>query len=505
MKLFLTSQIRLLDQYTIEHEPIASIDLMERAADVLLQAIINRFPERNTKFIVFAGPGNNGGDALALTRRLKELNYEVQVHLYHYGKLAKDCSINKERLQTLYSSIIYEHVSTAFFPEISASTVIIDGLFGSGLNRPLTDFYADIVEFINNQNNQVVAIDVPSGLNADTCNTEANPIVRADYTFSFQFPKLAFFYDENEAYMGRWSILDIQLHSEGINQEKTDYYYLQKKNILLHQRKRFSHKGTYGHLALLAGSKGMAGAAILSAQAAQRSGVGLVTVYGEEDNRIIMQSTVPEAMYVADLSEKSITNLKRNDKITAVAVGPGLGQSDETIHLLRHLFKNLKKSLVLDADALNIVAQNPDLWKLIPSNSIITPHPKEFERLFGKMASSEEMLKKAQEKAVEHRIIIVLKGAHTRIITSEGKVFFNSTGNAGMATGGSGDVLTGIIGALLAQNYQAEEATKIAVYLHGLAADITLKVESEESMVASDIIKNIGKAFNVLDVAPFNR
>ncbi len=502
MKLFLTSQIRLLDQYTIEHEPIASIDLMERAADVLLQAIINQFPERNTKFIVFAGPGNNGGDALALTRKLKELDYEVEAHLYHYGKLAKDCSINKERLQTLYSSVIYEHISTVFFPEISASTVIIDGLFGSGLNRPLTDFYTDIVGSINNQNNQVVAIDVPSGLNSDTCNAEANPIVRADYTFSFQFPKLAFFYAENEAYMGRWSVLDIQLHPKGINQEKTDFYFLQKKNLLLHQRKRFSHKGTYGHLALLAGSKGMSGAAILSAQAAQRSGVGLVTVYGEEDNRAIIQSAVPEAMYIADLSEASISYLKKNDKITALAVGPGIGQSDETVQLL---LEDLKKPLVMDADALNIMAKKPDLWEQIPPNSIITPHPKEFVRLFGKTDNSEKMLKKAQEKAIEHQIIIVLKGAHTRIITSEGKVLFNSTGNAGMATGGSGDVLTGIIGSLLAQNYQAEEAAKIAVYLHGLAADLALETETKESMIAGDIIKNIGKAFNALNVEPFNR
>lgn len=497
MRLFSTSQIRQLDRYTIEHEPIESIDLMERAADVLLGAVMHQFSDKASEFLVLAGPGNNGGDALALARKLKENGYEMVVHLYHAGKLSDDCAINKNRLQKLFPELLVEHVSELYLPEISHKTILIDGLFGSGLSRPLDGVYAELIAYINQQNNIIVAIDVPSGLNADGCNSITNPIVKADFTLSLQFPKLAFFYPENEQFIGEWSVLDIGLHPDGIAQMATDFYFLQDEDVrtLLHKRSTFSHKGTFGHLVLIAGSKGMAGAAMLSAQAALRSGVGLLTIFGTEDNRIILQETTPEAMYHSNLSEEAISHMKADAKISAIAVGPGWGKSAETVALLRHLLNHLQKPIVLDADALNIIAEQPDLLLQLPPKSIITPHPKEFERLFGQTNNSAEMLQLAQEMAVKHQLIIVLKGAYTRILTSEGKVYINSTGNAGMATGGSGDVLTGIIASLLAQAYEPENAAQVGVYLHGLAADIALETESTESMVAGDIVKYLGRAF----------
>lgn len=498
MKIFTTSQIRQLDQYTIEREPIASIDLMERAADALLDALFTFYSDAEMQFCVFAGPGNNGGDALALARKLKDLHYDVQVHLYAAGKLSDDCEINKNRLREKYPEILTEHFNKFIAPVIEKDDIIIDGLFGSGLSRPLSGFFAEIVDFINETGNVVVAIDVPSGLNADSCHQMHEPTVKATHTFTFEFPKIAFFFCENERFLGEWVELDIGLHQPSIDEMPADYHYLTHEDMawIIRKRKRFTHKGSYGHLVLLAGSKGMAGASILAAKAALRSGVGLLTVHGPESNRCILQAKVPEVIYEADRDPDCISQFYHADKYDALAIGPGIGIQSLTVKMLQDLLPVLRIPCVLDADALNIIAAQKNLLNAIPAGSILTPHPKEFERLAcGSKGNSFDCLMKAREMAAKYQLVIVLKGAFTRIVLPDGKVYFNSTGNPGMATAGSGDVLTGILGALLAQGYNAEHAAKLGVYLHGLAADLVLENESEESLMAGDIIASLGKAF----------
>lgn len=495
MKIFPTALIRKLDEYTIQYEPITSIDLMERAAGSLCNKILEYF--RFSSFCVLAGPGNNGGDALALSRMLLEKNYSVKVFLLHTGNLSVDCQQNKERLTKKFPDCLQEMTSLFSPPEVSENTIIIDGLFGSGLSRPLSGIYADAVQWMNASGKTVIAIDIPSGLAGEENRDLSQPIVRANYTFSFQFPKLSFFFPENESFVGKWEILDIGIHPDGIAQTETNYYFLEKSEIknLLHERKKFSHKGTYGHLLIIAGSKGMAGAAVLASKAALRSGVGLVTVHGPACNRIILQTNVPEALFESDKEENFISELQNLEKYNSFAIGPGIGKNKKTTNMLAQFLLKLPKSLVLDADALNILSLQKEWLKKLPSDAILTPHPKEFERLFGTDENSFDRMLKIQCLTQKLKIIIVLKGAYTLIGTPDGNIFFNSTGNNGMATGGTGDVLTGIIGSLLAQNYTSEEAATIGVYLHGLAGDLALADQSPESLIADDIVENIGKAF----------
>lgn len=501
MKIFSTVLIRKLDEYTIQHEPIASIDLMERAARSLRNKILEYF--RFSSFCVLAGPGNNGGDALALSRMLLEKNYSVKVFLLHTGNLSADCQQNKERLIKKFPHCLQEITSLFSPPDVSENTIIIDGLFGSGLSRSLSGIYAEAVQWINASGKTVIAIDIPSGLAGEENRDLSQPIVRANYTFSFQFPKLSFFFPENEPFVGKWEILDIGIHPDGIAQTETNYYFLEKSEIknLLHERKKFSHKGTYGHLLIIAGSKGMAGAAVLASRAALRSGVGLVTVHGPACNRIILQTKVPEALFESDKNENWITQISDLKNFNSLVIGPGIGLQQEVIDFVKDLIVHVNKPCVFDADVLNIMSinkKNNELLLFIPYKSILTPHPKEFERLFGRDENSFDRMLKIQRLTKELKIIIVLKGAYTIIGMPDGNIFFNSTGNNGMATGGTGDVLTGIIGSLLAQNYTSEEAAIIGVYLHGLAGDLALADQSTESLIAGDVVESIGKAFQAI-------
>ncbi|HOV83745.1 MAG TPA: NAD(P)H-hydrate dehydratase [Paludibacteraceae bacterium] len=501
MKIFPTSLIRELDEYTIQHEPIVSIDLMERAACSLCNKILEYF--RFSSFCVLAGPGNNGGDALALSRMLLEKNYSVKVFLLHTGNLSADCQQNKERLIKKFPDCLQEITSLFSPPDVSENTIIIDGLFGSGLSRPLSGIYAKAVQWINASGKTVIAIDIPSGLAGEENRDLSKPIVRANYTFSFQFPKLSFFFPENEPFVGKWEILDIGIHPDGIVQTETNYYFLEKSEIknLLHERKKFSHKGTYGHLLIIAGSKGMAGAAVLASKAALRSGVGLVTMHGPACNRIILQTKVPEALFESDKNENWITQISDLKKFNSLVIGPGIGLQQEVIDFVKDFIVHVNKPCVFDADVLNIISinkKNNELLLFIPYKSILTPHPKEFERLFGRDENSFDRMLKIQRLTKELKIIIVLKGAYTIIGMPDGNIFFNSTGNNGMATGGTGDVLTGIIGSLLAQNYTSEEAAIIGVYLHGLAGDLALADQSPESLIAGDVVESIGKAFQAI-------
>lgn len=511
MKLFTSDQIRQLDRYTIEHEPVSSCDLMERAAGALCDALVGEYPFTVTSFYIIAGPGNNGGDALALARKLCELGYPVSVHLVYSelsvgetdlaSGLSPDCRLNRDRLQLEFPAVLHEyHSEQVELPTPERLDIIVDGLFGTGLSRPLSGRFARVVKYMNEFPNTTIAIDVPSGLAADSYQKMNHLCVKADLTLSLQFPKIAFFFIENEQFVGRWKVLDIGLHPGGITELDSPYTYTDAEALrsLVRKRSRFAHKGNFGHLALIAGSKGMAGSSILAAKAALRSGVGLLTLHGPEGNRCIVQTIAPEVMFEADRATDCISEFYHSGRYDALAIGCGIGTRTSTVEMMLQFLNHLKEPCVFDADALNIMAAHPKMLEQLPEGSVLTPHPKEFIRMFGESQNSYYRLQKAREVAQKYKLILVMKGAFTKVVSPDSSVYFNSTGNPGMATAGSGDVLTGIIGSLLAQGYPSLTAARLGVYLHGLSADLALEQESEESLMAGDIIAGLGKAFRIL-------
>ena len=495
------SSIKKLDAYTIQHEPIQSIQLMERAATALTEAICSRW-DTETPVVVFAGPGNNGGDALAVARMLAEKGYKIEVFLFNTkGELSPDCQENKELLEIMDEIKFHEITSQFAPPTLTVDHLVIDGLFGSGLNKPLSGGYAAVVKYINASSATVVAIDIPSGLMGEenTFNVKTN-IIRADVTLSLQLPKLSFLFAENAEFIGEWDLLDINLSQEGIEELDTNYEMLEAEDIrsLIKPRNKFAHKGSFGHALLIAGSRGMAGASVLAARACLRSGVGLLTVHAPICNNDILQTAIPEAIVEQDVSEICFAVPTDADDYQAIGIGPGLGRSEETEAALLEQLSRCQTPLVVEAAALNILANHRHALNNLPKGSILTPHPKELERLVGKCQDSYERLTKAIELAHTAKVHIVLKGANSAIITPNGKCFFNPTGNPGMATAGSGDVLTGIILALLAQGYAADEAAKIGTFVHGLAGDFARKKTGVISLMAGDIINNLPTAWRAV-------
>ena len=501
MKIFPSSSIKKLDAYTIEHEPIASIDLMERAAQALTKAITERW-DITTPITVFAGPGNNGGDALAVARMLAEKEYKVEAYLFNpKGELSADCQTNKELVEMM-DNVKFSEVSTQFVPPtLTMDHLVVDGLFGSGLNKPLSGGFAAVVKYINASPATVVAIDIPSGLMGEenTFNVKAN-IIRAHLTLSLQLPKLAFLFAENAEFVGEWKLLDINLSHEAIEETESNYALLEAEEIhaLIKPRSPFSHKGNFGHALLIAGSYGMAGASVLAARACMRSGVGLLTVHAPMRNNDILQISVPEAIVELDASDSCFAFPTDTDDYQAVGIGPGIGRSEETEAALLEQLSGCQTPLVLDADALNILANHRHALTTLPKGSILTPHPKELERMVGKCQNSYERLMKACELARTAKVHIILKGAYSAIITPSGKCYFNSTGNPGMATAGSGDVLTGVVLALMTQGYPAEEAAKIGTYVHGLAGDFARKKQGVIGMTAGDIVNYLPMAWRLV-------
>ena len=500
MKILSVEQIREADRYTIENEPIESVDLMERAATKVFEWLYRRV-SREKVIRIFCGMGNNGGDGLVVARLLYAQDIVPQVFMVRYSdKMSHDCEVNYYRLLNETKVPMFDIMSEDDFPPINDNDIIVDAIFGSGLNRPPQGMIADLISYLNQSHAIRIAIDIPSGLFADQPSA-LGFIFKADYTLSFQFPKLAFLMPENDPYVGRFEILNINLHPKYIDEVATPNFLVLKDMVkpILHVRTKFSHKGTYGHALLIAGSAQMTGAALLSAKSCLRSGVGLLSVHVPQKAVLPLQTTVPEAIVDADESNACFSYFGDLQSYNAVGIGPGLGKSDETARALKRLIQEVKVPLVMDADALNILSENPTWIPFLPAKTILTPHPKEFERLAGtKFSSSFERLEKQREMSVRNNLIIVLKGANTSITFPNGSCFFNTTGNPGMATAGSGDVLTGIILSLLAQRYSPEEAAVLGVYLHGLAGDFAAETVGQESLIASDITENLGKAFMVM-------
>ncbi|MEX0986312.1 MAG: NAD(P)H-hydrate dehydratase [Bacteroidales bacterium] len=506
MKIFKAEDVREIDQYTIENEPISSIDLMERAATRLMTWYLRNY-RINRKVVVMAGAGNNGGDALALARLLAERQYQVTGFLVsRSGNLSDDCNVNLERLEKQGLVKISRITDKADFPLLNEGDVVVDGLFGSGLSRVVEGIYAALIRHINNSAAEVISIDTPSGLfGEDNSGNDHGAIIQASYTLTFQFPFLSFFFAENEKYTGNWTVLDIGLNRE-ITENKTAMYAVAEREQVagyLPERDKFAHKGIFGHALVIAGSHGMMGAALLAGEAALRGGAGLVTLHIPFSGTMIVQTKFPEAIVSCDQHETSFSEPPDLEKFDAIAVGPGLGNSAESSKGLRTLLRTITVPLVIDADALNLIASRKDLLELIPGGAILTPHPLEFDRIAGKSKNGWERHKKQIDFSVSRKLIIVLKGANTCISFPDGSSVFNVTGNPGMATGGSGDVLTGIIVSLLAQKIKPSDAAVAAVFIHGLAGDLAVENYSQEAMIAGDIIKWLGAAFNKVKARPY--
>ena len=498
MKIFTSAQIHELDKFTIENEPVKSIDLMERSAKAITQAITEVWGSQ-TPVIIFAGPGNNGGDALAVGRMLCDKGYDVCAYLFNVsGHLSEDCVINRKRLFDKKSKALIEVTQEFEPPQLDAGTLVVDGLFGSGLNKPLAGGFASLVKYINASPAQVVSIDIPSGLMTEdnTYNVRTN-IIRANLTLTLQLPKLSFLVPENQMYIGRLKVLDIRLSKQGIDMIDANYTLIEENDIrprLLH-RDPFAHKGKMGNALIIAGSYGMGGASVLATKACLRAGAGKVTTHTPKRNSMLLQISVPEAIIQFDREETIFSEAVDTEDFNAVGIGPGLGTSEQTAIAIIAQLRRTQCPVVADADAINVIANHRAWLQQLPKGIIMTPHPKEFDRLEGPSTDSYERLMKARDLAQRLHGYILVKGHHTSLCLPDGHIMFNSTGNAGMATAGSGDVLTGIITGLLARGYKHEDACVVGMYLHGLAGDIAARELGIESVIASDLIKYIPQAF----------
>ena len=495
MKLFTTSQTHAWDAHTMKHEPIASVDLMNRASTVFSTWFKQVYNDTQRPVAVFAGPGNNGGDGFAVARLLHHAFYDVRVLVVNFnGKPSHDFEAQRKLLPSDVQVVELKQPSD--LPPFLDRTVFIDALFGSGLNRPLEGIWAELLEKLNALPNAVAAIDVPSGMLCDQ-HTDG-PMWRATYTFSFETPKRAFFFPENADVLGDWSFGSIGLDPGFASETDTPFHYFTAPDAraLYQPRARFGHKGTFGRALLIAGSYGKMGAAVLAARGALRGGAGLVTVHAPRMGYLVLQTAVPEAMYSsgsrAQFWAEVPPELARYD---AVGIGPGIGQSPETANAMGKTLTQCSMPVVLDADALNLLAMNSAWWHFIRPGSILTPHVGEFERLFGKCKNGFERNELQRRMAAERKVVLVLKGANTCVALPDGRCFYNSTGNPGMATGGTGDVLTGVLTALLAQGYTPAEAALLGVYLHGLAGDLAAREMGQEALVAGDVAGFLGKAY----------
>lgn len=500
MKIFTASQIKACDAYTIHASNITSIDLMERASARCTEWISSNMP-KDSVFIILCGSGNNGGDGLAITRMLHNMGYGTKAFLLKFTEeLSTDCETNLERLQAIDNSLVEILQPGMFITDIPKHIIIIDAILGTGLNRAIEGWLKDFINHINDVSNTKIAIDIPSGMPADNIPSMEAEILKVDYTLSFQLYKRSFLHAETGKYAGKIELLDIELHPTFIESTASNYQTIDTEIIrkLYKIRHPFSHKGDYGTALLVAGSYGMIGAAILATQAALRAGAGKVKTLVPQAGYNIMQITTPEA--ICNVSgENHITKISGWNDCTGIGIGPGIGTHEYTVKAFTDFLEAVKQPILIDADALNILGKHPELVSKVPAGSILTPHSKEFERIFGSAPNSMQQLEIARTQAMRYNIFIILKGHHTAISTPEGECWYCTDGNAGMATGGTGDVLTGIITGLLAQGYDGYESAMLGVYLHARAGDIAAVKQGKQGLIACDIINNMGKVWGEIE------
>ncbi|MCQ2203084.1 MAG: NAD(P)H-hydrate dehydratase [Bacteroidales bacterium] len=495
-KIFLQQQISTLDKLTVERQNITSLQLMERAAKTVADFVMSRFDR--CRVAIMAGPGNNGGDGLVVARMLSIVGFDVTVYSFtgRSGNRSDDCEANFKKLPPS----VAKHVNF-IEPSLEDYPIIVDALLGTGLSRKVEGIIAEAIDRINSSDTTIISIDLPSGMGCEetlTCLDDM-PIVKADFTIGFQQPKLAFMMPEAHQYVGEWTVTDIGIDSTAIAENSTDMFLIEQSDIasMIKCRNRFAHKGSIGRSIIFAGSRGMMGAAQLSAKACLRGGTGLLTMAIPSVGYEIMQIGVPEAMAVTigdDFITSNSFEPSRLPKTDAVGIGPGLGRNHSTQDIINDVLA-LRKPTVIDADALWHLAKIRNNGSPKLDMAILTPHEGEFDNLTCPHNSRYDRLLTARRFAVDNKTTLILKGAFTAICLCDGRIVFNPTGNAGMATGGSGDVLTGILTALLAQGYSTEESAIIGVYLHGLAGDIAEQHTTDIALIASDIIKYLPEAW----------
>lgn len=503
MKIFSAQQLSQADKETIKRQGISSLALMERAASLAFVEILNHYKEETFPFYIFCGVGNNGGDGLVIARKLLEYGYEVKVFILAYTEnYSKDFETNLRRLQNKYSSSLQFIKTHTNLPSLPTDAVIIDAIFGYGLNRPLPVWVAKLVCTINRQSNPIFSIDLPSGMYADRVGEQAEVMVRADYCLTFQSPKVTFFLPQTGMATGIVKVLDIGLDQKFLDSLNASFETIDLRMVssLRQKRAKFSHKGTYGHCLLVGGSYGMMGSMVLATRAALRAGAGKVSSMIPKTGNYILQTAVPEAMILTVDNDKHLASFVAptiNPKV--ICFGMGAGTREDTASFMLEVMKFTKTPMLIDADGLNLLAKFPSWLAFLPEKSVLTPHPKELEGLIGKWKDDVEKIEKTQKLALKYDLVILIKGAHTMVVTPL-KTYINLTGNPGMATAGSGDVLAGLIGGLMAQGYTTSAAAIMGVWLHGRAGDIAVKKSSSEALIAGDLIPNFGKAFQELEI-----
>ncbi|WP_103068321.1 NAD(P)H-hydrate dehydratase [Aquimarina sediminis] len=496
MKIFSAQQMRKADEATMQSEQITSIELMEHAATQIFNLIHNRLQGSPISIHVFCGLGNNGGDGLVISRLLVEHGYNVKTYIVNFSdNRSKDFLVNYDRLKEIAKDWPIQLKCEEDFPELQREDMVIDAIFGIGLNRPLVPWVVSLIKHLNKSRCFTLSVDIPSGLYSDKAPDDKEGVMFADVTVTFQLPKLVFFLPETGMYTRDLEVIDIGLNRNFLMQSPGVGILISKNEVLplYRPRHKFTHKGTYGHSIIIGGSYGKMGSIVLATKAALRTGAGLVTAYIPECGYEVVQTSVPEAMVIAD-SDDELEEITLDFKPAAIGIGMGMGTNEKTVRAFGDFIKENKAPLVIDADGINILAKAPELLKDLPEKTILTPHPKELERLLGEWKDDFDKIEKVKAFSKQYNCIIIVKGANS-ITVFDNQLYVNNNGNPGMATAGSGDVLTGMITALLSQDYDPLHAAVFGVYLHGSSGDIATQKTGFEGLIASDIISQIGTSF----------
>ena len=504
MKILSKEQIYQADQVTLVRQEITSTQLMERAATRVFEWMHSRLNGAPVLIRVFCGIGNNGGDGLVLSRHLVNHGYNVSTYVVNCSnQRSEDFLINYERLRQASKKWPELLKCDTDFPEISPDDIIVDAIFGIGLNRPADQWIQKLFQHLRTSKAFTLSIDMPSGLYTDRVPENEDAVVWSHYTLSFQVPKLVFFLPETAKFVDRWEVLDIGLDQDYLNQVSPIAEYVEKSQVVTFYKTRdkFSHKGSFGHVLIIGGSYGKIGAVQLGCRAALVSGAGLVTAFIPKCGYTDIQTALPEIMAITDVEEQIITDIAVKQKFNAIGIGVGLGTHPDTVTAFDTFLKLQNSPIVIDADAINILSIHKKLIKHIPALSILTPHPKELQRLIGSWKDDFNKIEKVKMFSSKHNLIVVIKGFNTTIIYKN-DIYINSTGNPGLATAGSGDVLTGIITGLIAQGYEPLESAMFGVYLHGKSADLLAQNMAYQSITASDVIDGISNAFIDLFMEP---
>lgn len=503
MKIFSSAQIQEIVSYTIENDGVSELDLVMRAAKGIAREVAARWSNPERRIVAFAGWGNNGADALATCHLLMMKGYNPEIYLFNIGgdRLSATCQACRDALLADFPDAQLTEIDQRFdIPELDKSCAVLDGLFGSGLNRPLPQSFSVVIRTINESGADIVSIDLPSGLFADwNANTINNNIIHAALTLAIEFPRRSFFIDDNAELVGEWKVVPIGLDRKKIRSMSYDFYLITANDVrsFLSPRPLESSKADFGSALICAGSYGMMGAAVLASRSCMRAGAGKVTCYAPRCGYQIVQTAAPSVMFAADDHESAISDITLSHHYDAIAVGPGIGTADITINALEQLLKVSyanDRPLVIDADALNCISLRPLMLNYVPMYSVLTPHAGEFDRLFGAQSSAESRLRKAIEVARQYQVVVLLKGRYTAVVRPDGKVHFNSSGTPALATAGSGDVLTGVIAAFMAQDQPPEIAAILGAYIHGLAGEIAAARHGTFGTTAEDVSDCVGRA-----------